>query len=313
MTDQQKENNTEAKEKYSSPAPFNIENPFGGNQYLRDLVSFPAVMTYIGTAVSIYSILNNNAQLALSILGLIALFLFWTAINTHVRLKKTKDHASQLLKKLEQTNASLSSIENKHKEQIRSLAEDMHRLVHKSRDYLTDARTTPTNGNPIATLAAEHEKAIKTILSISSKTFSKLIGVTCTSSLMLKDSRDKLQTIYYCTNVSPDREGNPANPLRINEGIAGQAMTVRDVRVWSISDTHSHFVPTRTNNTTFYKSGLCVPFKQGYAYVGLLNIDAIDLNSFSYENHKHVGAAFADMLGLIFECHDILRGNYGNA
>lgn len=68
------------------------------------------------------------------------------------------------------------------------------------------------------------------------------------------------------------------------------------------------FVRTRPDYEKFYRSGLCVPFKYSYEYRGILNIDCLLDNGFNCENHKELGAAYADMLGLLVECKDMLGG-----
>jgi hypothetical protein len=128
---------------------------------------------------------------------------------------------------------------------------------------------------------------------------------------MLKQRDGRFRTVYYCHNANPQRESKHSDPLLSSQGIVGKALATGDVVPWGHKD-HT-FVRTRPDYEKFYRSGLCVPFKKSYDYQGILNIDCLLDEGFNYRSHKELGAAYADMLGLLLECNDVLGGYLGNA
>jgi hypothetical protein len=267
------------------------------NEELRkELFSLPSVATFVGTALGIWTLVEKNAALTFIVLGCVVFILFGYLFALHRKSTDQKRRIQTLLDDFESVS---------HKLQHTTLC--FHMLTHRSRDYLTDARTSTTVNEGRDQLSA----AIKAGLTTTSNNFTKLLGVACSASMMLRQRDGRFRTVYYCHNANPQRESKRSDPLSASQGIVGKAIATGDVVPWSHND-HT-FVRIRTEYEKFYRSGLCIPFKKSYEYQGVLNIDCLLDDGFNYGNHKELGAAYADMLGLLLECDDVLGGYLGNA
>ena len=175
----------------------------------------------------------------------------------------------------------------------------LHRLCHRTRDYTTCLRAAE-NAQETENYA---ESAIKNALISASNTFAELTGVTCTSSMMLIQKDGSLKTTLYCPNVDPQRESRPSGNLSTDSGIAGEALSTGNVVSWSSGDTK--FKQTRNDFAEYYNSGICIPFKSGFEYLGLLNIDSLETNKFNDKKHREIAATFGDSIALILEIKNL--------
>lgn len=267
------------------------------NEALRkELFSIPSILALVGTAIAVWSLVEEKAALTFIVLFVVVVILIGYLRSLHRKNVEQK-----------KTNQTLSDDLLDVSRKFHEVNQSFHKLTHRSRDYLSDARTATSPNERKDQLDA----AIKMALTTASGNFSSLVGTPCSASLMLRQRDGKFRTVYYCHNANPQRESKRSDPLLATQGIIGKALSTGDAVPWS-DDDHA-FVRTRPDHTKFYKSGICIPFKKSYDYSGVLNVDCCIENGFDYEKHKELGAAYADMLGLLLECHDALGGHIGNA
>ena len=240
----------------------------------RELFSLPSIATFISAGISIWAYFQSQLLIVVSVLSVLVIILSSYLINVHRKYRKMK--------------------------RFKEIDEDIHRLTHRMRDYLTELQAC-LNDNEAKQVIAN---ATKAVLTTSSTIFTKLTAEECVASLMLPDKNSrKLNTVQYSFNVDPQREGNDSQGLNPDEGIAGKAFNSGDVVVWNNYD--STFVKIRENHEKCYLSGISIPFKAGYSYAGILNIDCMECSVFSVDNHKQIGAAIADSLGILTEALSI--------
>ena len=268
------------------------------NEELRkELFSLPTIATFVGTSIGIWTLVAEiNAVITFSVLVCVVFILFGYLFALHRRSTDQK-------KRIQALSDDFESMSQK----LQHTTLNFHMLTHRSRDYLTDARTSPSMSERQDQLSA----AIKMGLTTASSNFTNLLGVPCSASMMLRDRNNQFKTVYYCLNANPQRGSKNSDPLNASQGIVGKALATGDVVLWCHRD--NTFVRTRSDYEKFYRSGLCIPFKKSYEYQGILNIDCLLDEGFDYDSHKQLGAAYADMLGLLLECDDVLGGYLGNA
>jgi hypothetical protein len=267
------------------------------NEELRkEIFSLPAIATFLGTAIAIWTLVEKNAAMTFSVLATVVFILFGYLFAFH---RRNSDHK----RRIQSLSEDLSIVSKR----LHHVSLSFHMLTHRSRDYLSDARTSTSKNERQDQLDA----AIKMALTTASGNFTHLLGVPCSASMMIRQRDGRFRTVYYCHNANPQRESKGSDPLHASQGIVGKALATGDVVLWGHKD--HIFVRTRPDYEKFYRSGLCVPFKKSYVYQGVLNIDCLNDDGFAYEDHKELGAAYADMLGLLLECNDVLGGHLGNA
>lgn len=234
----------------------------------KELLSIPAVATYVGTAASIWAIATHYLLQGVIVLSLLSVILLLYNIGMYRRYV--------------------------HFKRYKVIDAELHRLTHRTHDFLLDLRIANNHG--------EYDKlaaiATKNALNVASNVFSTLIASPCTASLMLHQ-KGRLTTSLYCHNVDPQRENTPSKGLDSGEGIAGQAFVTGDAVVWTVED-HT-FREIRKDFKRFYLSGISVPFKVGGQYAGLLNVDCKLAAGFDLSSHKELAMSMADVIGLVSE------------
>lgn len=211
-------------------------------------------------------------------------------IDREIKVRSLKHKVSSLIK-------SKISLEGRLL-QLQSVIEDVfsnvHNLSHKIRDTISDLRVLDDLNEAKSRVGL----CISELLTQSSHCLTRVTGSECVSSLMLH-ANGSLRTYHYSLNAPSDRTGKSSMPLDPDKGIAGQAFQSGDVVFWSKG--HPHFVEIRSNGQRFYESGMTIPFRIGFCYAGLLNVDCKKENAFGGQTHRMIGAAFADAIGAASE------------
>ncbi|MBL8329542.1 MAG: GAF domain-containing protein [Rubrivivax sp.] len=272
----------------------------------KELFSLPSIATFAGLGLAVWTLVEQRAGMTFTVLAVVVCILVGYLVALHRKNTDLKRQLKEMEDSLTRRIQSLSDELFRESQRRRELAVGFHKLTHRSRDYLSDARTSTSSTELQERLVA----AIKMALTTASTTFSQLTGRTCSASVMTKQRDGRFGTWLYCQNANPQRESKPSAPIAATQGIVGRAVTTGDVVAWI--DTDHTFFRTRPDHSLFYRSGLCVPFKKSYDYLGILNLDSLDTDAFDYTQHKEIGAAFADQLGLLLECHDTMGGHRGN-
>lgn len=239
----------------------------------KHLYSVPAIATYIGTGIALWSALQNYILGVAVTLGVLSIVLAIYLYFTNQKYKKYKPY--------------------------KSIDSELHRLCHRTRDFITLLRCADDK-NEVMHLA---DSAIRNALTSASHAFTKLTGHQCSASIMLKQSDGSLKTIQYCHNSDPQRESQPSDCLPTDSGVAGEALSTGNVVSWSKGD--PKFDSTRSNFEDYYISGISAPFKSGFEYMGLLNIDCLEINKFNAKEYREISAMIADSIGLILGAKDL--------
>lgn len=236
----------------------------------KELFSMPSLATFLSAAIAVWAYRENELLIAVSTLSVLSVLLIGYLIAMHRKYRKVK--------------------------RFKEIDEEIHRLTHRMRDYLTEIQASLDKNEAMQVIG----NATKSVLTTASNIFTTLTGEKCVASLMLPDkTTGKLQTFQYSFDVDPQREGNRSDGLDKDQGVAGLAFNSGDVVVWNNHD--PQFIKIRKNYEECYLSGICIPFKAGYSYAGILNIDCISCGVFNKDDHKQIGAALADALGIITE------------
>lgn len=249
----------------------------------RELWSVPAVSSYLGIAFSLWSLIENRLILAVIFLALLSAILAAYLIVVHRKYRDCKPY-----KKID-----------KH----------LHKLSHHVNEFMAKLKQ-PSEGDMQDAAAI----ASKNVLTDASNIFTMLIGHECTASLMLPETvkpgqEQILQTVQYCHNASPDRERHRGTGIAIGKGVPGYAFTSGEVITWR--DTDKNFVPSRSDHRKYYVSGMCIPLRWGFEYLGLVNIDCRAENGFSDEMHKELGAVIGNHMSFIQVTTLLLRKTSG--
>lgn len=236
----------------------------------KELFSMPSLATFLSAAIAVWAYHEEELLIAVSTLSVLSILLVGYLLVMHRKYRKIK--------------------------RFKEIDEEIHRLTHRMRDYLTELQASLDNNEAKQVIG----NATKSALTTASNIFTILTGEKCVASLMLPDrNTGKLHTVQYSFDVDPQREGNRSNGLDKDQGVAGLAFNSGDVVVWDNHD--SQFVRIRENYEECYLSGISIPFKAGYSYAGILNVDCMACGVFNKREHKQVGAALADALGIITE------------
>lgn len=241
----------------------------------KQLFSVPAIATYIGTGFGAWGVFKNNLILATISLGILCILLLGYLYVINSKYKKHKRY--------------------------KEINSELHRLAHRTRDFITLLRCHESESDVLHLVDA----ALRNALTVASNSFSKLTASNCSASLMLRNNGQNIKTVLYCHNADPQRDSQPSGSLSIDEGVAGKAMSTGNVVVWDKGD--STFKPTRKDYEKYYTSGISIPFKSGFDYMGLINIDTLDRNVFDEKLHQEVGATIADTVGLILGAQDLWK------
>lgn len=272
----------------------------------KELFSLPGIATFLGLAISIWGLVSERTYTTFIVLcALVAILLFYL-VAQHRKYSEQKNLNIELREAYVRHDIELKEKLNKQKTQLKNICREFHNLLHRSRDYFTSARTC-SNRNELSLMLGE---AIVRTLTIASNTFSVISGKKCSASLMLKKRDGMYQTIFYCYNADPDRSTTPSKALHSDEGLIGRALITKGTILWSDKD--KHFFATRDDYSKYYLSGICTPLEKSFDTVGVLNIDCLFHDVFELDDHGDLSSGFADMLGLMLECHDVLEGNYEN-
>lgn len=248
----------------------------------RSIWSVPAIATYIGTIVTLWSVAENALQWAVVTLAITCLVLagYLFVVNRKYRVCKP----------------------------YRKIDEHFRRMTHHLRDHLHLLKDCPAQE-----LERQAATATKSVLNDASNIFSALVGERCTSSIMLPEvgpgPESVLMTAMYCHNVHPQRENLKSGGIPVGKGIVGRAFVSGDVVTWSRSD--SDFILTRADYLKYYASGLTAPIKLGSEYVGVLNIDCLVEHAFENKLHGELGAAVADVVSSITAALALRRQHNG--
>lgn len=236
----------------------------------RSLWSVPAISGYIGTIVTLWSVMENPLQWAVVTLAITCVVLAGSLLVIHGKYRVCKRY--------------------------REIDKHIRRMTHHLRDHLHLLK-----GCPAQELERQAATATKSVLNDASNIFSALVGAPCTSSIMLPetdpDSKRVLVTAMYCHNVHPQRENVKSAGIPVDKGIVGRAFVSGDVVTWSRSD--ADFIQIRTDYLKYYASGLTAPIILDSEYVGVLNIDCPLEHAFDNKLHGELGAAAADVISSI--------------
>ena len=236
----------------------------------RSLWSVPAISGYVGTIVTLWSVVENALQWAVVTLVIVCLVLAGYLIVIHRKYRVCKP--------------------------FRKVDEHVRRMAHHMRDHLHLLKECP-----VQELERQTATAIKSVLNDTSNIFSTLVGERCTSSIMLPDTgadtERTLMTAFYCHNVHPQRENVKSTGVLASKGIVGRALVSGEVVTWTRSD--AEFVETRRDYHKYYASGLTAPIKMGSELIGVLNVDCPREHAFQSKLHSELGAAAADVISSI--------------
>jgi transcriptional regulator with GAF, ATPase, and Fis domain len=239
---------------------------------LKEWLSPVSIATYLGTIGSYIAFYKDFDALAVAFLEFLAVVLFLSNLYIYRRYARYKRYTM--------------------------IDSNLHRLTHRTRDFIVELRLTTDRNEAQEKCAAATKGALTTAADI----FTTITDSHCTASLMLE--RDgQLQTFQYCHQVLPERENKPSGKMPSGDGIAGQAFATGDVVVWG--ESAPSFKSIRPDHASFYRSGMCTPFKAGMKYAGLLNLDSLLENAFQKESHKQLAATLADQIGVIMECMNL--------
>jgi transcriptional regulator with GAF, ATPase, and Fis domain len=237
------------------------------------LISNPVtIVSILASGISIYSVTSQKPEIGFSILILLIVILAGYLSILKIKYDRAKKY--------------------------REIKSCLHNLAHRARDSFTVLNNTYDSR-----LAQEHmASSVLNILNTGREIFTKMTGCECVVSLMLENDEGLFQTCFYSSNVSAERESKPNAGLKKDKGIIGLAFDTMDVQLWD--DESSNFIPIRDNYKDFYCSGMTIPFHSANEPAGVINIDCMEKNIFSYE-YKDLGAMLADTMGCILEMIDM--------
>jgi hypothetical protein len=236
--------------------------------------SVPAVAAYFGTATAAAAAMSNRWIVATLTLAILCAILGAYLTDVHRKYRLYKPY-----KKIEK--------------QLRNLS-------HHTLEYVIRLRQAPDfECDMLGAIAT------KNILTDASNMFTVLTNVQCTASLMLPvhpegaklGNERMLQTVQYCHNVCAERERSTGCGIAIGKGAPGHAFASGEVVTWR--DTDPNFHSLRLDHKKYYRSGMCIPLKSGFEYIGLVNIDCCAENVFSEKMHRTLGALVGDSISYV--------------
>ncbi|MEN9283135.1 MAG: hypothetical protein RLZZ179_628 [Verrucomicrobiota bacterium] len=267
-----------------------------------DLYSTPALATYAGLGVSIYSAVNDKLWAAVLGIALGLLVMIGTSMNREKRVRELKSEVESKNRKLKELSDILKQLEKQSDGRRKKVFSNWHKVSHSVRDFTTQI-VVLGRGASTDTLAQELKLQIEALLNVSSTIFSELTGHDCIASLMVYDETNQLSTRFYSSNAPPDRSGNQSSPISTTRGIVGSAFAEGDATRWTLGDLR--FIPIRKNYENYYRSGLTIPFKVGRRYAGVLNIDSLIERNFENCTLREAGCAVADAIGIVMGILDL--------
>lgn len=280
------------------------------NEMISSFKKPGAVASYLGLGVSIYGAFNSIHAVTYSGLLFLVFSLSVSLLNREITYQKCKIKFGISVKH-KNTYEKIAKIKiNEYELLIYELNKYMHSLAHEVRDCVSDLRAIEQSKDYEEEAKQRIATSTERILNYASTSFTKLLNCECVASLMLREQNRTLTTVCYSGNASRERTGRRSGSLAINGGIAGKAFETKDVVEWKIGD--PLFTPIRERFEDFYRSGMSIPFRVGYEYGGILNIDCMDTNAFGNGNinnfKKNCGCAFADSIGSITEALNLWYG-----
>lgn len=273
----------------------------------KEIFSFPTLVGVLGTALGVWGVVAERALLIFLVLCGVMLVLFCYLLSTRKQYLAQRQLASDNSRQVVEITRALDDYRRGASRQIDEICKSFHQLTHRSREYVTALKTTPEGTDTVDEL----KSAMKMVLTTASGNFSEILGFKCTASVMMRSRENVFKTTWYCHNTAAQRESKPSTPLRPDEGLVARALNTKDAVFWK--DTDDTFFPTRADHKKYYRSGVCVPIQKCFDYVGMFNLDSLELDAFDYKVHKELAEAYADMVGLILECDDAFGGRNGTA
>jgi hypothetical protein len=267
----------------------------------RELKSPSALATYAGLLVSIYGLATDKQTFVYWSLGAVVAILIYTALDRQRRYLAARNAHHAEITAHSKTRDELKEVTRQTRDRRRKICRCWHSVSHEIRD-LTDYLRTGVDGIEAAELIRQRFEAL---LNHASTVFRELTGKECVASLMVPDDPrvETLRTKFYSFNVTPERKSHPSRPLPFTGGLVGKAFSTENVVCWTLGD--QHFVPIRNDYSAFYSSGIVIPFKLGFRFAGVLNIDSVDPDVFTELEHKQPGCAFADALGAVMGIYEL--------